>query len=245
MIFLGHVLSADRISANPEKVEKVRDWPVPSNAKELHSILGLASYYCRFIPNFTRIAKCLHQLVGPTNVQKTKGKRKEATSLEDLKKPELTIPKFVWASEHQKAFGALKLALTTAPVLGHPDFKREFILETDASLRGLGAVLSQVDEHGKTHIIAYASQTLRPSEKSMCNYSSAKLELLALKWAVTKTFRDYLLGSKFTVYTDNNPLAYIQTSKLGASQIRWLSELALSTLTSFIDQVSPTRLLMP
>ena len=162
-----------------------------------------------------------------TNVKKTKGKRKEATTLEELKKPELTIPKFVWASEHQKAFDALKLALTTAPVLGYPNFKREFILETDASLRGLGAVLSQVDEQGKTHIIAYASQTLRPSEKSMHNYSSAKLELLALKWAVTEKFRDYLLGSKFTVYTDNNPLAYIQTSKLGASQIHWLSKLAL------------------
>ena len=112
-------------------------------------------------------------------------------------------------------------------MLGYPDFEREFILETDASLRGLGAVLSQVDEQGKTHIIAYASQTLRPSEKSMHNHSSAKLELLALKWAVTEKFRDYLLGSKFTVYTDNNPLAYIQTSKLGASQIHWLSELAL------------------
>ena len=79
-------------------------------------------------------------------------------------------------------------------MLGYPDFEREFILETDASLRGLGAVLSQVDEQGKTHIIVYASQTLRPSEKSMCNYSSAKLELFALKWAVTEKFRDYLLG---------------------------------------------------
>ena len=227
VIFLGHVLSADGISANPEKVEKVRNWPVPSNAKELHSFLGLASYYCQFIPNFACIAKCLHQLVGPTNVKKTKGKRKEVTTLEELKNLDLTLPKFVWASEHQKAFDALKLALTTAPVLGYPNFKREFILETDASLRGLGAVLSQVDEQGKTHVIAYASQTLRPSEKSMHNYSSAKLELLALKWAVIEKFRDYLLGSKFTVYTDNNPLAYIQTSKLGASQICWLSKLAL------------------
>ena len=76
VIFLGHVLSADGISANPEKVEKVRDWSVPSNAKELHSFLGLASYYCQFIPNFACIAKCLHQLVGPTNVKKTKGKRR-------------------------------------------------------------------------------------------------------------------------------------------------------------------------
>ena len=139
----------------------------------------------------------------------------------------MSLPKFVWASEQQKAFDALKLALTTAPVQGYPNFEREFILETDASLRGLGAVLFQVDEEGKTHVIAYASQTLRPSKKSMHNYSSAILELLALKWAVTKKFRDYLLGSKFTVYTDNNPLAYVQTSKLGVSQICWLSELAL------------------
>ena len=227
MIFLGHILSADGISVNPEKVDKVRDWLVPKNAKELHFFLGLASYYCQFISNFTHIAKCLHQLVGLTNVKKTKGKRKEVTSLEDVKKLDLTLPTFVWVSEHQKAFDALKLALTTAQVLGYPNFNREFILKTDASLRGLGAVLSQVDENGEVHVIAYASQTLRPSEKSMHNYSSAKLELLALKWAVTEKFRDYLLGSKFTVYTDNNPLAYVQTSKLCMSQICWLSKLAL------------------
>ena len=227
MISPGHILSAVRISANPEKVDKVRDWPVPSNAKELHSFLCLASYYCQFIPNFTCIAKCLHQLVGPTNVKKMKGKRKEVISLENQEKLDLTPPKFVWASEHQKAFDALKLALTPAPVLGYPNFDREFILETGASLRELGAVLSQVDEEGKVYVIAYTSQTLRPSEKSMHNYSSAKLELLALKWAVADKFGDYLLGLKFTVYTDNNPLAYVQTSKLGASQICWLSKLAL------------------
>ena len=148
------------------------------------------------------------------------------TSLEE-KKLDLTQPAFVWASEHQKVFNVLKVALTTAPVLGYPNFNREFILETDASLRELGAVLSQIDEDGKVHVIAYTSQTLRPSEKSMHNYSSAKLELLALKWAVAKKFRDYLLGSKLNVYTDNNPLAYVQISRLGASQIHWLSELAL------------------
>ena len=79
-------------------------------------------------------------------------------------------------------------------MLGYPDFNKEFILETDVSLRWLGAVLSQVDETGKVHVKAYTSWILRPSEKSMCNYSSAKLELLALQWAVTKKFRDYLLG---------------------------------------------------
>ena len=69
MIFLGHPLSADGISANPQKAAKVRDWPVPKNAKELHSLLGLASYYQQFIPNFAHMAKCLHQLIGPTNVK--------------------------------------------------------------------------------------------------------------------------------------------------------------------------------
>ena len=122
VIFLGHILSADGISANPKKADKVRDWLVPRNAKELHSFLGLASYYRQFIPNFAHIAKYLHQLVDLTNVKKTKGKRKEVISLENQEKPDLTPPKFVWASEHQKAFDALKLALTTAPVLGYPQF---------------------------------------------------------------------------------------------------------------------------
>ena len=118
-----------------------------------------------------------------------------------------------------------------APVLGYPNFTREFILETDTSLKGLGTILSQQQKDGSVRVIAYASRSLHPSERSMCNYSSTKLELLALKWAVTEKFQDYLLGSWFQVYRDNNPLAYIQESKLGASQIRWLSELALFDFT--------------
>ena len=94
-------------------------------------------------------------------------------------------------------------------------------------MQGLGAVLSQQDDSRKLHLIAYASQSLHPSERSVCNYSSAKLELLALKWVVMEKFHDHLLGSKFHVYTDNSPLAYVGESKLGASQIWWLSELAL------------------
>ena len=133
--------------------------------------------------------------------------------------------------EHQQAFDALKEALVTAPVLGYPDFNREFVLETNASLQGLGAVLSQQDETGKLHVIAYASQSLCPLERSMCSYSSAELELLVLKWAVMEKFCDYLLGSKFHVYTDNRPLAYVRERKLGASQIWWLSELALFDFT--------------
>ena len=88
-------------------------------------------------------------------------------------------------------------------------------------------MLSQKGKDGEVCVIAYASRSLRPSERSMRNYSSAKNELMALKWSVCQKFKDYLLGSKFTVFTDNNPLVYVKTSKLGSAQIRWLSELAL------------------
>ncbi|VDI51591.1 Hypothetical predicted protein [Mytilus galloprovincialis] len=79
----------------------------------------------------------------------------------------------------------------------------------------------------KLRVVAYASRALRPNERNMDNYSSRKLELLALTWAITEKFRDYLLGSKFTVFTDNNPLCYLQTSKLSAHEQRWLSKLAV------------------
>ena len=82
---------------------------------------------------------------------------------------------FEWTIEHQEAFDALKEALCTAPVLGYPNFSREFILETDASLKVLGAILSQQQKDGSVHVIAYASQSLCPSKRSMCNYSPAKL----------------------------------------------------------------------
>ena len=97
-------------------------------------------------------------------------------------------------TKHQNSFHALEEALVAAPVLGYSDFNREFMLETNASLQGLGAVLSQHDETGKLYVIAYASQVnFHPSERSMCTYISMKLELLALKWVVSENFHDYLL----------------------------------------------------
>ena len=233
VLFLGHVLLAEGISANPEKVDKVKTWPVPKNIKEVQSFLGLASYYRHFIPYFTKKAWCLHELVGPTASKpksRTKARAKGTEAAVNIP-IESETKTFEWTIEHQEAFDALKEAFCTAPVLGYPNFTREFILETDASLKGLGAVLSQQQKDGCVCVIAHASQSLRPSEISMRNYSSAKLELLVLKWAVTEKFWDYLLGSWFQVYTDNNPLAYIQESKLGASQIRWLIELALFDFT--------------
>ena len=93
----------------------------------------------------------------------------------------------------------------------------------------LGAVLSQ-DQGSGRRVIAYASRSLRQNEKNMRNYSSFKLELLGLKWAVTEKFRGYLLGSKCEVMTDNNPLSHLQTAKLGAIEQRWAAELALFDL---------------
>ena len=164
---------------------------MPKNIKEVQSFLGLASYYRWCIDKFAKKARCLHKLVGPTSNKHKKARaRKEATTVTQ------TEPRiFEWMTKHQEAFDALKEALSTAPVLGYPNFSREFILEIDASLNGLGTVLSQQGKDGQICVISYASRSLHPSEISMHNYSSAKLELLALKWAVMEKIRNYLLGS--------------------------------------------------
>ncbi|KAM4604665.1 protein FAM78B-like [Polymixia lowei] len=98
-------------------------------------------------------------------------------------------------------------------------------LYTDASFEGLGAVLAQVQD-GTERVIAYASRSLSPTERNDQNYSSFKLELLALRWAVTEKFKNYLYGSEFTIFTDNNPLVHLQTARFGAVEQRWVSQLA-------------------
>ena len=128
--FLGHVLSAKGISPNPEKVDKVRDWPVPKTSKEVHSFIGLASYYRRFIPNFAKWSKPLNALIVPPAHQ-------AKVRCGEMKKSELT--EFVWSKECQEGFDALKHALTTAPVLAYPDYTQPFILETDAFLKRSGS----------------------------------------------------------------------------------------------------------
>ena len=132
-------------------------------------------------------------------------------------------PPVVWSEILQTAFDTIIEKLTTAPVLAFADFKLPFVLHTDASLQGLGAVLYQKQE-GKLRVIAYASRKLKPSETK---YPAHKLEFLALKWAVVDKFYDYLYGHKFEVHTDNNPLTYILSSaKLDAMGHRWLASLS-------------------
>ena len=119
-----------------------------------------------------------------------------------------------WGPEQQEAFETLQRLCTDSPILAYADFKSPFILHTDASGDGLGAVLYQAQE-GKQRVIAYASRSLSKSER---NYPVHKLEFLALKWAITDKFHEYLYGSQFQVYTDNNPLTYVlTTAKLDAT----------------------------
>ena len=216
--FLGHILSADSISPNPEKVAKIKDWPTPKTPKEVHSFVGLASYYHRFIPNFAKWAGPLHALIIPASF-------KQKIRKGEMKKSDL--PDFQWTPACQEGFDQLQKALTEAPRIGVPCLlKTVYLGNRNITQRFRHGFVSKRDDND-IHVIAYASQSLQPSEKSMRDYSSAKIKLMALKWSVCDKFKDYLLGSKFTVFTDNNPLCYIKSSKLGATQICWLSELAL------------------
>ena len=117
-----------------------------------------------------------------------------------------------WVSlskEALEAFQVLKQACMNSPVLAFADYTKDFLLKTDASKEGLGAVLSQKQEDGQYHPVAYGSWALTTQEK---NYHSTKLEFLALKWAITEHLKEYLLYQPFFVKTDNNPLMYIMTT---------------------------------
>ena len=128
------------------------------------------------------------------------------------------------SEEALKAFEMLKQACMNSPVLAFADYTKDFLLETDASKEGLGAVLSQKEEDGQFHQVAYSSRALTTHEK---NYHSTKLEFLALKWAIMEHFKEYLLYQPFLVKTDNNPLTYIMsTPNLDATGHRWVSALA-------------------
>ena len=114
VVFLGYVLSADGISASPRKINKVKNWLVPTNQKELQSFSGLALYYCQFIRKFTAIVKCLHQLVGPVYNQKIKKNKKNEPMATQGKET------FMWTGEHQEVFILLKSQLTSG---GLPRFQ--------------------------------------------------------------------------------------------------------------------------
>ena len=156
----------------------------PTNQKEVQQFLGLAGYYRRFVKNFAHIAKPLHHL----------------TEKKD---------KFHWTEDCQKAFASLKDKLTSPPVLIFPDHSRPFILDTDASDLGIGAVLSQIDNDGQEQVIAYASRLLTKPERSYC---VTRRELLAVVTFIGN-FRQYLLNAHFTLRTDHGSLTWLKIFK--------------------------------
>lgn len=221
--YLGHIVSSDGVKTDPEKVQALKTWPKPQNLKELRSFVGFSGYYRRFVKDYSRIVKPLTNLTANYPPQR-KGVK---VSFSEGKYFNLKEPYGErWDAECQQAFEAIIHKLTSSPVLGYADPKLPCVLHTDASTTGLGAALYQ-EQDGNLRVIAYASRGLSCSE---ARYPGHKLEFLALKWAVTEKFHDYLHGNSFTVITDNNPLTYLlTTAKLDAASYRWLA--ALSTFT--------------
>ena len=140
--FLGHVVCAEGVTTNPDKIEAVKSWPVPRNAKEVRRFVGLCTYYRRFVRSFSDVARPLHELI-------EKGQS------------------FEWTKACEDSFQQLKDALVSAPVLAYPRTTEPFLLDTDASNVGVGAVLSQVHD-GEEKVIAYYSHALSRPERNYC-----------------------------------------------------------------------------
>ena len=173
--YLGYVVSKEGVSTDPEKIKAVTEWPQLTTVTDFRSFLRFLSYYRRFIPNFSKIAKPLNKLL--QNLEGTPSQKK--------------MFKVYLGPEQQEAFETLQRLYTESPILAYADFKAPFILHTDASGDILGAVLYQVQD-GQKRVIAYVSQSMSKSER---NYAVHKLEFLALKWAITVEFHKYLYGS--------------------------------------------------
>ena len=190
---LGHSVSADGIAPLPQRVEAIANLGPPSDVKSVRSFLGMAGYYRQYIPEFATLAMPL-------------------TNLTKAKEP------FRWGPEEQKAFDALKLALTQAPILAHPDVSRPYILYTDASDKAIGAILVQKDEHGMERVISYLSHKLSGAQ---LRWATIEKEAYAIIYALKK-FHAYLWGSQFEIHTDHKPLRSLFKSEIKSSKLaRW------------------------
>ncbi|XP_019221791.1 uncharacterized protein LOC109204700 [Oreochromis niloticus] len=227
--FLGRLVTQDGHTMDPADIAPVQALKQrnPTTIGEVRKLLGFISYYRNYIPNFSRIAKPLYDLLSsekPGEGRDRKSKHNKKTKNQGGQLP--SSHPVAWSAEHHQVVCQLVNFLIQPPILGYPDFEQPFILHCDASQEGLGAVLYQ-RQNGKLAVIAYGSRTLTAPEKNY-HLHSGKLEFLALKWAICERFRDYLYYSPpFIVYTDNNPLTYVlTTAKLNATTHRWVAELA-------------------
>ena len=201
--FLGHIITNKGIATDPEKTNVIRNWAKPALMRELTSFMGFASYYRKFIKNFSSIAEPLEKVVS-----RCKEKRNH---------------KVLWNAEMNESFEKLKIELSSSPVLSCPNKNDCFILDTDASQFSIGAVLSQKTQNGEK-VISYASNRLSKAETKYC---ATRKELLAVVHYV-RLFRHYLTGRKFILRTDHKSLTWLMSWRNPSSSqyYAWISELS-------------------
>ena len=205
--YLAHHVSQKGLLPSKKNLESIAQCPPLDTYTKVKSFIGLVGHYRHFIKGFAKIAVPLYDLTSRDN----KDKKSEHVNL---------------SPEALEAFDPLKAACLQAPILAFPDFDKPFLLEMDASRRGLGAVLSQKQADGRYHPIACASCVMNETKQ---RYHSNKQEFLTLKWMVTEQFHEYLSPygknrNEFVVCTDNNPLTYIFSSaNLDAAAQRWVA----------------------
>jgi hypothetical protein len=209
--FLGHMVGEGQMKPKVDKVEMVREAKRPETKKQLRSFLGLVGYYRRFIPNFAAIAVPL-------------------TDLTKKREPD----RVTWGESQEHSFKTLKALMTSSPILQLPECTKPFVLRTDASNAGLGAVLLQ-HQGDDVFPVAYASRKLLPREQA---YATIEKECLAMIWGIKK-FDQYLYGREFTLQTDHQSLIYINRTKMNNARVmRWA--LALQSYRFRIESIKGT-----
>ena len=203
--FLGHLITDKGIKPDPSKREAVQNFPVPTSKTEVRALLGLCSYYRRFIKNFASVVKPL------TILTRTRGN-----------------PSFKWSKEAQEAFDYLKSTLLQPPILKCPNFKLPFIFGTVASNLGRGVVLSQVQD-GVEVATGYASRQLRPGEEK---YPPIQKECLVVVWGI-RYFHQYLYGQpNFDVITNHCPLQWLRSMFLNNRMLQcWVCDIQQYSFT--------------
>ena len=224
--YLGCIVKAERYRPDPKHTDAIRmlkEW-TPKAVGEARHLMGLLGYYLRYIENFSRTAKPIYDLLKENKSESVSKKHKSARSRESKSFP--SSQPIEWTESHKDSLNKLTNALVSPHVMAYPEFDKPFVLYTDASQVCLRAVLYQRQD-GVMRVIGYASRSSTPMEQNYYLHSG-KLEFLALKWAITEQFHDYLAyAPEFIVYTDNDPLTYIMsTVKLTAIGHRWVASLA-------------------
>ncbi len=229
--YLGRLISKHGYRPDPKDtaaLEKFRS--PPKTLGELRSLLGFLGYYRCYVKDFAKKMRPLYSLLKIDSEQNS-GKRNKINKINKIKKlsknQNYNAKQLIdWNENLQNILNELINYLKSPEVISYPDFDIPFFVTCDACNDGLGAVLYQ-KQNGVNRVISFASRTLSDAEKKY-HLHSGKLEFLALKWAITEKFSDYLkYGPSFVVYTDNNPLTYVMTTaKLNASGLRWVAELS-------------------